>query len=168
MIRCHQHLWLTALVIALLGYEHGIHALAPPPNPAHWTVEGLPKKPVAAGATFTIKLSAHILPGWHIYALDEPDGGPVPTQIGLAEGDPLILLAVDEPAPRMVPDPLLRQPTGMFQNGVDFTLRLRVGRKPLLANAVSHIIVRYQSCNDHVCLPPHSEIVSFPLGALIP
>jgi thiol:disulfide interchange protein DsbD len=168
MIRRHQYVWLTALVIALLGYEHGIHALAPPPNPAHWTVEGLPKKPVAAGATFTIKLSAHILPGWHIYALDEPDGGPVATQIGLAEGDPLTLLSVDEPQPSMVPDPVLRQPTGKFQNGVGFTLRLRVGRKPLLANAVSHIIVRYQSCNDQVCLPPHSEIVSFPLGALIP
>jgi DsbC/DsbD-like thiol-disulfide interchange protein len=168
MIRRHQYVWLTALVIALLGYEHGIHALAPPPNPAHWTVEGLPKKPVAAGATFTIKLSAHILPGWHIYALDEPDGGPVPTQIGLAEGDHLTLLTVDEPAPRMVPDPVLHQPTGMFQNVVDFTLRLRIPRKLSSPQTASRILVRYQSCNDEVCLPPHTETVVLPLKRIIP
>ena len=65
------------------------------------------------------------------------------------------------------PDPVLRQPTGMFQNAVDLTLHFRVGSKPLSANAVSHILVRYQSCNDRVCLPPHTETVSFPLGSLI-
>jgi len=164
----HPSLWLAALVVAVVHPGLGLHAQAPPPSPAHWTVEGLPKKPVAPGATFTIKLVAHIRAGWHIYALDEPDGGPVPTQIGLAEGDPLTLLAVDEPAPRMVPDPVLRQPTGMFQNEVGFTLHLRVARKLLSGNAVGRIIVRYQSCNDQVCLPPHSETISFPLESLVP
>ena len=155
------------MAVALLIPSLGMQALAAPINPAHWTVTGRPNKPLTPGATFSLTLSAHIQSGWHIYALDEPDGGPIATQIGLAEGDPLILLAVDEPAPRMVPDPVLRQPTGMFQNAVDFTLHFRVGRKPLSANAVSHILVRYQSCNDQVCLPPHTETVSFPLGSLI-
>jgi thiol:disulfide interchange protein DsbD len=161
-------MWLAAIVLALIKPDLGVHALTPPPNPAHWTVEGLPKKPVAPGGAFVIKLSGHILPGWHIYALDEPDGGPVPTQIGLAEGDPLTLLAVDEPAPRMVPDPVLRQPTGVFQNLVEFTLRLRAPHKSSPSQTESHILVRYQSCNDQVCLPPHTETVIFPLRGILP
>lgn len=158
---------LRIIPAALLIPGVGMQALPAPISPASWLVSGRPNKPITRGATFSLTLSAHIQPGWHIYALDEPDGGPVATQIGLAEGDPLTILSVDEPQPIMVPDPVLRQPTGMFQNAVDFTLHLRVGRKPLTANAVSHIIVRYQSCNDQVCLPPHTESVSFPLGALI-
>jgi thiol:disulfide interchange protein DsbD len=167
MILRHKSIQLVALVFALLGHDLGMPALAPAPNPAHWAIEGLPRKPVVFGATFVLTFSAHILPGWHIYALDEPEGGPIPTQIGLAEGDPLTLLAVDEPQPRMVLDPVLHQPTGMFQNVVGFTLRLRVPQKPLSQNAVSHILVRYQSCNERLCLPPHTETVALPLKSLI-
>ena len=140
-------------------------ALAAPPTPAHWAVQG-PKSPAAPGATFTLTLTAHIDPGWHIYALEEPDGGPIATQIGLAEGDPLTLLDVAEPEPRMVPDPVLRQTTGMFQTAADFTLKVRAPRS-LPSGATSRILVRYQSCNDQICLPPHTETITLPLHGIV-
>jgi DsbC/DsbD-like thiol-disulfide interchange protein len=154
---------LAVAVLALLVHDRGPRAFAAPPPPARWELDGLPKQPLAPGATIVLTLSAHIEPGWHIYALDEPEGGPIATQIGLAENDPLMLLAVDGPEPRMVPDPVLHQPTGMFQNAVRFKLRLRAPRTPLPLDAVSHILVRYQSCNDRVCLPPHTDTLTFPL-----
>jgi DsbC/DsbD-like thiol-disulfide interchange protein len=165
MISRRKIRFLAVAVLALLIHDRGPRALAAPPTPAHWELDG-PKEPLAPGVTFVLGLSAHIEPGWHIYALDEPDGGPIATQIGLAENDPLMLLAVDGPDPRMVSDPVLHQPTGMFQNAVRFKLRLRAPQKPLPPDAVSHILVRYQSCNDRLCLPPHTETLTFPLKGL--
>jgi DsbC/DsbD-like thiol-disulfide interchange protein len=157
----------AASVFCLLVFGSGGRLFAGPPNPAHWSVEGLPKRPLTSGETFRLTLAARIEPGWHIYAMEEPDGGPIPTQIGLAEGDALALLAVDEPRPRMVPDRVLREPTGMFENVAGFTLRLRAPQKPPPAGSVSHILIRYQSCNDQVCLPPHTETVALPLAGLL-
>jgi hypothetical protein len=97
-----------------------------PPSPAHWSIQGLPAKPLAPGARFTLTLASHIDAGWHIYAMEEPDGGPIATQIGLGADDPVTLLKVDEPPPLMVSDPVLRQPTGMFQGAADFSLRLQL------------------------------------------
>ncbi len=67
----------------------------------------------------------------------------------------------------MVPDPVLRQPTGMFQNAADFTLRVRAPRTPLPPSASSRILVRYQSCNDQICLPPHTETITLPLHGIV-
>jgi thiol:disulfide interchange protein DsbD len=137
-----------------------------PPSPAHWSIQGLPAKPLAPGARFTLTLASHIDAGWHIYAMEEPDGGPIATQIGLGADDPVTLLKVDEPPPLMVSDPVLRQPTGMFQGAADFTLRLQLPRKPIAHGAVLHVIVRYQSCSDRLCLPPHTETVDVPLASI--
>jgi thiol:disulfide interchange protein DsbD len=153
---------LTLFACSVLGSV----AMAAPPTPAHWAVQG-PKAPAAPGASFTLTLKARIDPGWHIYALEEPEGGPIATQIGLAEGDPLTLLDVAEPEPRMVSDPVLRQPTGMFQNAADFTLRVRAPHTTPPSGAVSRILVRYQSCNDQVCLPPHTETITLPLHGIV-
>ena len=39
--------------------------------------------------------------------------------------------------------------------------------KPLSLDAVSQILVRYQSCNDQVCLPPHTETIAVPLKGVV-
>jgi DsbC/DsbD-like thiol-disulfide interchange protein len=140
---------------------------APPPNPAHWSIEALPAKPLAPGARFTLTLASHIDPGWHIYAMEEPEGGPIATEIGLGADDPLTLLKVDEPPPQMVSDPVLHQSTGIFQGAADFTLHLQLPRKPLAHDAMLHVMVRYQSCSDKLCLPPHTETVNVPLASLV-
>lgn len=137
------------------------------PTPVQWTAAAAQKQPVAAGKVVTLTLAAHIEHGWHVYALDEPDGGPIATQIGLAEGDPLSLVDVSEPPPRMVQDPVLRQRVGMHQDTVVFSLRVRTPAKGVVAGAVSHILVRYQSCNEQVCLPPKTVTVALPLTGVV-
>ena len=151
----------TAAVAA--AFAASLHAA--PPTPAHWAVT--PPRAIAPGATFTVTLHARIDPGWHLYALEEPEGGPLPTVIGLAEGDPLTLLDVNEPEPRKVPDPVTHSLSGMFQNTAAFTLKLRAPRTRPAPGAVSRILVRYQTCNDQVCLPPHTETVDLPLQGVL-
>jgi thiol:disulfide interchange protein DsbD len=138
-----------------------------PPNPVHWSVQG-PARPVAAGATFSVTLTAQIEPGWHLYALEEPEGGPMATQIGLSQNDVLKLLDVREPEPRMEPYPALRELTGIFEKTAGFTLRVRAPGKAVPRGSVSYILVRYQSCNDQVCLPPHTETLTLPLDGVLP
>lgn len=152
----------TVLLLASLP------AFAAPLNPAHWTIQGLPAKPLAPGARFTLILASHIDPGWHIYAMEEPDGGPIATEIGLGPNDPLTLLNVDEPQPQNIFDPVLRQQTGMFQGAADFTLHLQLPRKPIARDAKLHVMVRYQSCSDKLCLPPHTETIEVSLASIMP
>ena len=151
----------TALTLALAAA-----ASAAPPIPAHWTIEPL-KRAIAPGAAFSLTLTVQIQPGWHLYALEEPEGGPLPTEIGLAQGDPLSLLDVTEPEPHKIPDPVTHALAGLFQNTVSFTLKVRAPRTKLQPGTVSHVLVRYQTCNDQVCLPPRTEVLALPLQGIV-
>ena len=169
MTRAHLPITCAHLLFALVATALAFptSATAAPPTPAHWSIQQPSHKPLAPGATFTVTLAAQIQPGWHLYALQEPDGGPLPTEIGLAENDPLVLLDVSEPAPRKLPDPLTHSVAGIFLDNVAFTLKLRAPRTAPPAGTISHVLVRYQTCNDQVCLPPHTETVGLPLAGLL-
>lgn len=132
--------------------------------PVAWQVKSAPHAPVKPGAKFDITIAGQIRPGWHVYALEEPDGGPVATQVGLAEGDPANLLRVTSAKPQMVQDPAFGMQTGLFENTVAFTLHLQAPKQPGSTGAHPlHVLVRYQSCDSHVCLPPHTDTVEVPL-----
>jgi hypothetical protein len=64
------------------------------PRPVSWHVKSAPHGAVKPGAKFEVTVVGAIMPGWHVYALQEPDGGPIATQVGLADGDPAVVLKV--------------------------------------------------------------------------
>lgn len=128
-----------------------------------WHVKASPAKPVKPGAKFNVVISGEPDPGWHLYALEEPQGGPVATEIALTEGDPADLLRVEEARPKFLPDPVSQQPTGFFDKSADFTLHLQSAANATPGSSVLRVLVRYQSCNDHVCLPPHTDTIPVPL-----
>jgi thiol:disulfide interchange protein DsbD len=162
------HRWFGgAAAVVLSAMVWSAPAGAATPVPAHWTVENLPSHRLAPGATFTLALRAAIEPGWHIYAMEEPDGGPIATEIGLAAGDPVKLLTVDEPEPQPVADPATRQMDGEFSGNATFTLHLRLPSRALPKTTVLHVQARFQSCNDQVCLPPRTVVVAVPLGPML-
>jgi len=138
-------------------------AYAAPRSPAQWHIRSVPAS-AKAGQKIALTVSGQIDPGWHLYALEEPEGGPIATAVGLTEGDPADLLSVDESKPIVIDDPLFHLRTGFFRSTADFTLHLRVdpGAKPG-ANPL-HVLIRFQSCNDQVCLPPHTDTVEIPLN----
>jgi len=148
------------LACCMLGAVHLLRA-APPKPPVAWQVR--PVKPVKAEARFQVFLTGTIDPGWRLYALEEPDGGPIATVIALADGDPADLERVTEGKPKVVPDPAFGLSTGYFAGTATFTLQLAMTRGAKAGDHPLHVLVRYQSCNDRVCLPPRTDIVSVPV-----
>jgi len=130
--------------------------------PVVWSVKQSPAKAVKRGVKFSVTVAGQIDPGWHLYAMEEPQGGPVATVVALAEGDPADLLRVEESKPKLLPDPVFQQPTGFFEGSAAFTLRLTLDKNANPGAQTLHVLIRYQSCNDRLCLPPRTDAVNVP------
>jgi DsbC/DsbD-like thiol-disulfide interchange protein len=159
--------WRGQLGVGLMAFCCAPASLAAPPNPVHWSVRNVPAKVVNPGGKFAVALDAQIDAGWHIYTMDEPDGGPISTQVGLADTDPVRLLSVDESTPQMMADPGSHQPVGVFTGSAGFTLHLQMPTSPLAKGTVLHMQIRYQSCSDRVCLPPRTVAVPVALAPML-
>lgn len=151
------------LKITILLLLFSISAVAQ--DPARWSLEIRKQETtLKTGDTFTATLRARIEPGWHLYALDQPQGGPIATTIKIAEGRPFAIDGtIRAPEPTVRPDPnfvIDGRPleTKFFQNSVAFDL-------PVTAKAEGNtndlsVDVRFQLCNDTFCLPPKTVRVS--------
>ena len=128
-----------------------------------WKALRAPETAARRSVPFKVSVTATIDPGWHLYALEEPQGGPEETVFGLADGDPAELLHVDETQPETVMDAAFAQRTLLFRGRAAFTLTLQLAKEATAATAL-HIIVRYQACNAHLCLPPRREQLDVPLS----
>ena len=54
-------------------------------NPVKWSIQKAPAT-AQAGQTVTIQFAARIDKGWHLYALEQPSDGPIPTEISVGTG----------------------------------------------------------------------------------
>jgi thiol:disulfide interchange protein len=136
-------------------------ALAAAQNPVSWTLESEAKgKSLKANEQIKAKLKATIEGDWHLYATDQPEGGPFPTKITIPDGLPFQIEGkVTSPAPITEFDPNFGIDTKYFAKSAEFNV-------PLKTNAEAKgddlaINVRYQVCNDSLCLPPKTVKVSF-------
>ena len=130
-------------------------------NPVSWSLEsGATGKSLKSGEKFFAKLKAEIEGEWHLYAVEQPDGGPFPTQIKVAENLPFLIDGkTSSPAPITKFDPNFQIDTKFFQKNAEFDIPIKTNAD---ANADDLAInVRYQVCDDTVCLPPKTVKVSF-------
>ena len=101
----------------------------------------------ASGAV--LEFSATILPGWHIYGLNDPDNA---TVITLEAG----AVAVGEPYAVSKGETL--QGREVFSGKAVFAQKVAIeGREQSAENDAAHIIrgtVTYSACNDQMCTPP--------------
>lgn len=143
---------------ATLLFAFGAHAQGVPRlDPVHWSAEALLPKASPAGSRFTVLLHAAIDTGWHLYALQERDAVPLATEIALASNPTADLLRVAQARPQHRVDPESHLVTAWFTQTALFTLRLasttQQGPRDL------QVLVRYQACNDRMCLPLKNETV---------
>ncbi|MFN0279402.1 MAG: protein-disulfide reductase DsbD family protein [Pyrinomonadaceae bacterium] len=136
-------------------------------TPAQWSLSSDSKSAqLESGDKIKVTLKAEIESGWHLYALEQPEGGPIATRIIATEGKPFAIDGkIESRKPIVKPDPLF---TGMdgkplttkfFDDSAAFTIPLKA-----TANAASDELsldVRFQLCNDRFCLPPRTVRVSF-------
>ena len=142
------------VIVWLSSFAHTVWAQ----NPVTWSVKaGAPRAggAIKAGDKFTVQLTAVIAPGWHLYSITQGAGGPIPTRITLPDGQLFKLAgAIKAPAPRVEMDKNFGINTETYEGSANFTLPVAVasdasaGEQQLLVN------VRFQACNDTMCLPP--------------
>ena len=123
-------------------------------NPVSWSFKAPPKKSVKAGENIAVKLVATIEPGWHLYSLDQPSGGPVATEISLDTGSPFEMGIVTGPKPHVLFDSNFDMQVGFYVEKAEFHLPVKVEPKAAGGRQTLVVAARYQSCNDKLCLPP--------------
>lgn len=134
-------------------------------DPAKWSLDS-PAKGKFLDTTDVVELTleARIEPGWHLYALDQPPGGPIPTTIVVSKGSPVQLKgAIESGRPKMSPDPnFIVNGRPLVTKYFEETARFRFAVE-VLTNGQSEelaVDVRYQLCNDTFCLPPRIKRVT--------
>jgi thiol:disulfide interchange protein len=150
------------IIFLLLILSIGVFAQIP----AKWSLDSDVKgRQLKKDETFKAGLKADINPGWHLYALDQPKGGPIATTIKLEANSSFeIAGSIASPEPEVRPDPnfiIDGKPlqTRSFEKSVEFTVTLKVLSD---ANADSlAFVIRFQLCNDTTCIPPRNWRVSF-------
>lgn len=115
---------------------------------------------VAPGGTVLARLTATLEPGWHLYSPTTPKGGPIPTTLALADSPAIAAVHIYEPKPDRRFDPNFQLDTETFEKEAVFLLSIEF-RKDAPAGAIGLTAqVRYQSCNDKMCLPPKRKTAS--------
>lgn len=149
---------LLAAAISVAGCAP--HASAGAQTPVHWRAQ---PATIAANGTGSVTLTAAIDDGWHIYAVTQGPGGPVPTRFTLAAGQPLAMAGEvkSAPAPKTEMDEAFGIKVEMHERQASFTL-------PVTVAAGAHpdsvrVRARYQACNASLCLPPQTAQLSVPV-----
>ena len=134
-------------------------------DPVKWTLTSDTAQ-ASPGSIVSLKLTAKIDDGWHFYSLTTPkpgpDGGPIGATLTLADSPAISSYKLYQPKPERRFDPNFKIDVETFQNEAAFLLLSEV-KKDASGDVELTARVRYQSCNDHECLPPKKKTATFTL-----
>jgi len=128
-------------------------------DPVQWTLTLEPKS-APPGSHVLAKFAAKIEPGWHLYSLTTPKGGPIPTTSSLADGPVVNGFKLYQPQPERKLDPNFQIDTETFANEVVLLYDVELKKDAAAGPAEITAQVRYQCCNDRLCLPPKRKSAS--------
>lgn len=104
---------------------------------------------------YEIVLKAIVEEKSHIYAMNLPDGGPIPTSVHFEPSSDFSLIGeVYEKGEREdVFDPAFKMDISWFSNEVEFRQRIRASSPDFIVKGY----VTYMACDDHRCSPPQDR-----------
>lgn len=151
----YRKFYLILFIILLLS------AVSFAQNPVSWSLESdLTGKSLKPNSTFKVKLKAAIEGEWHLYAIEQPEGGPFPTKISIAENAPFQIQGkIISPAPITQFDKNFNIETKFFAKTAEFNLNLKSNSEAKSDDLA--VNVRYQVCTNELCLPPKTVKVTF-------
>jgi DsbC/DsbD-like thiol-disulfide interchange protein len=152
----------TAAIVTLAACSRTTQVAAQ--TPVHWVVAPV-RGIVKNGTVSDIKIDAAIQPGWHIYSITQPPGGPYGTRISVPDGQPFV--AAGNPRALLQPhvafDSAFKMNVQLHEKAASFDVPVRfTGSAP--GDSV-HVNVRYQVCNASLCLPPQTVKLVAPVLA---
>lgn len=115
---------------------------------------------VNGGGEGEITFTASIDAGWHMYATDLPDGGPVSLSVEWERLEGVELVGDLEPsvAPQEVKDDVFDMTLRWWTTGVTITQRFAVKSE---SDYAIEGYIRYMVCNDETCQAPENEPFAF-------
>ena len=129
------------------------------PTPVHITASASPSV-MRVGEVTTVHVQVDIDPGWHVYSVVPAAAtfGPSATAILALGGDQPESRTIED-APDIIHDPNFNLQIGVHNGHVEFTRSFKTLGPP----APSRVSFHYQTCNDHICLPPTTVNIPIPL-----
>lgn len=139
---------IKATLINILIVELTVSINAQANEPILWTF-GYQKVGVD---TFEIVMTAEIDKGWHLYAMDTAEGGPVPTAFSFKATIGFNLIGQPYPVtqPEVKYDNTYRMDIGIYNKEAEFRQKVIVTQYPVIVKGS----ITFMSCNDMLCLPP--------------
>jgi thiol:disulfide interchange protein len=122
-------------------------------DPAKWSLELQPAA-AAPGSKILAKLQAKIEPGWHLYSLTTPAGGPIRTTVRLDSSAAAASFRVFEPQPKRAFDPNFNLDTETYEGEPAFLIEIETKKDAAPGATEIAAEVRYQMCDPTRCLPP--------------
>ena len=146
-------------VVALLALAaHDSLLAAQAENPIVWSLRSPADLKVKPGGRFDVELTAAIQDGWHLYSTSQPPGGPIPTRISMPAGQPFRMeAAAAGPEPKREYDPNFGMETEFHDTSATFIVPVAVAGDAPGGSQKVEVHVRFQTCNDRLCLPPRTE-----------
>jgi hypothetical protein len=96
-------------------------------------------------------LKADIQNSWHIYSLDQKDGGPIKTSFTFLPGADYSLVGkASQPQPHTKFESAFNMNVSYFENSVIFQQKIRLKS----AKGILHGKLEFMTCNNQKCLPP--------------
>jgi cytochrome c biogenesis DsbD-like protein len=128
-------------------------------RPVKWSVVGgsAPRE-ILSGRTVPLTVQANIATGWHIYALTQKPGGPIPLQLQLlGAADVLVRGVIRAPKPDRIFDKNFGIETELYEGNPRFTIPVGVRGRALAGLRRFQVAARYQVCSATLCLPPRTD-----------
>lgn len=116
-----------------------------------------------AVASATIKITAVIDDGWHLYSLDLPEDGPNATTIDfdLPQGVTLDGRLVPSKKPTEKYDEMFALNLSWWEHSVTFTQKVRIADEKTHTVGIS---VSFQGCDDQTCIAPKTQQLEAEVG----
>jgi DsbC/DsbD-like thiol-disulfide interchange protein len=132
-----------------------------PTDVIRWTAAG-PEGPVKPGGTATIHLTADIDPGWHLYAFNQPPGGPRSLEVTSVKGGPgaVVSAKIDAPPPKVTHDPNFNLETRYYDEPTTIAVPVRIATAETPGARRVSLQIVFQACTERLCLRPYTETVS--------
>src|SRR5579875_2373043 len=147
------------LVVAALSVVGLSPLYAAREDPVQWTLGPAGgQTQIAPGDKAWLELKATIQPGWHLYSPTAPIGGPIVTQIRLADHPAFAGYSIYRPQPLRKLDPNFQIDTETYTGEALFLIEVETA-KTARGDVNVEASVRYQACTDVKCLPPVKKTV---------
>lgn len=124
--------------------------------PVAWSIAVPPGERVVPGGSFNAIVTAKIDPGWWVYAMSQPPGGPIAMTVDVPKTQRFALAgAVVEPKPtRKIDRTFDNLETLYFEGTPAFTVPMRVNAGTAAGRHELTVNVEYQACSADLCLQP--------------